>query len=223
MNGEPTTRAHDVRFDVPFYTLAEAAKHLDMAPSTLRFWVVKRQLVRSLPAETSGAATLPFMALAEAQFIRRLRKVGLSLQAVAEGIMTLRDELGPDYLLEGQLAHNGRDVLVRLADRDSEWERARDQQKGIPGVIELGLDTITFDEAGIPQQIRLDFYDGAEVIIDPRFAFGQPVLDNRGVRVEDLAQMFFAGESVDVVADEYRVTRQDVEAVVRVYGRTRAA
>lgn len=213
----------DLRLDAPLYTVAEAARHLDIAPSTLRYWIDEKQIVRSIPARVRGEATLPFLSLAGIEFIRGLRRAGLSLRAVTEGVQALRADLGDDYLRRERIGHDGRDVLIRLADSDAEWSRARDNQTGIPGVIEIGLQSIAFDASGVPQRVTLSTYEGADVIIDPRFAFGQPVVESRGVRVEDIAQLFFAGEPISVVSDEFGVAPTIVEAIVRVYGRPRAA
>lgn len=213
----------DARFDVPLYTVQDAARHLDLAPSTIRYWIEKKGIVRSVAAQLRGEPVLPFMALAEITFIRTLRQAGLSLQAVGDGVSALRGALGPDYLQRERLAHDGTDLLVRLADTDQEWTRARDSQAGIPGVIAIGLRAITFDVQGVPERVSLEQYDGAEVIIDPRFAFGQPVVADRGVRVEDIAGLFYAGESIEVVAEEFAVTTAVVQAVVRTYGRRHVA
>jgi uncharacterized protein (DUF433 family) len=216
--------AMDLKTDVPLYTVTEAARHLGLAPSTLRYWVSTKHLVRQLPPEVRGSATLPFMALAEAQFIHGMRGAGLSLQAVTEGVMALKKKLGPDYLVRQHLAHDGRDVLVDLGrDEGSEWHRARDSQGGITGVIDLGLERISWADDGRPQRVTLAGYEGADVIVDPRFAFGQPMLQDRGVRVEDVAQLFFAGEPIQTVADEFDVQPAAVEAIVRAYARQRAA
>jgi uncharacterized protein (DUF433 family) len=194
-----------------------------MASSTLRYWIHKKGIVRSIPAQVQGEATLPFVALAEIEFVSGLRRAGLTLRAVTEGVHALKQGLGKDYLIRDRLAHDGEDILVNLAADDPEWERARDRQTGIPGVIELGLKTIAFDAAGVPERVTLSTYAGADVIIDPRFAFGQPVVEGRGVRVEDIAQLFFAGEPISVVSGEFGVAATIVEAIVRVYGRPRAA
>ena len=140
-----------------------------------------------------------------------------------EGVEALRRELGPDYLKRERLAHDGEDILVRLADSDSEWTRARDEQAGIPGVVALGLQGIAFDKSGTPQRVTLQTFQGADIIVDPRFSFGQPVIEDRGVRVEDVAQLFFAGEPISVVGEEFGIPEKVVEAIVRSYGRPRVA
>jgi uncharacterized protein (DUF433 family) len=215
--------AKDPRFDVALYGITEVARHLDLAPSTIRYWVYDKDAVLHIPARHRGEAVLPFVAIAQIEFIRSLRHAQLSLRAITDGVVVLREQLGRNWLQRDRLAHDGEDVLVRLADSDAEWTRARDAQAGIPGVIAIGLRAIEFDRAGEPERVLLRDYEGADVVIDPRFAFGQPVVASRGVRVEDIAQLFFAGEPIAVVAEEFGVDPGVVEAIVRVYGRPRAA
>lgn len=209
----------DVRYDVPLYTIAEAALHLRMSDETLRRWVQRGDLIRSLPPETPRSARLPFIAIAEAQFYLQLRRDGLTLPAIVTGMAAVRRALGERMLARGRLAHDGRDILMNLADdaAAAEWARARDQQGGLPGVIERGLTPITWAADGYPQRVRLTAYQGADVIVDPRFAFGQPIVADRGVRTEDIIQMFRAGDSVKDVADEFRIDARIVEAIVRTH------
>lgn len=209
----------DVRYDVPLYTIAEAAVHLRMSDETLRRWVRRGDLIRSVPPETPRSARLPFIAIAEAQFYLQLRRDGLTLPAIVTGMAAVRRALGERMLARGRLAHDGRDILMNLADDSAaaEWARARDQQGGLPGVIERGLTPITWAEDGYPQRVRLTAYEEADVIVDPRFAFGQPIVADRGVRAEDIIQMFRAGDSVSDVADEFGVDPRIVEAIVRTH------
>ncbi len=214
----------DVRVDVPLYTLAEVADFVEMPESTLRYWMLNKGIVRSLPRERRGDAYLPFMAVAEAQFTHSMRRSGLRLAAVEEGVTALRKQLGPGWLQRDRLAHDGADILRNLADRGNpEWIRARDAQAGIPGYIDVGLEHIEFDSDGIPGRVRLAKYAGAEVIIDPRFGFGQPILDEQGVRVQDVTELFLAGDSIAVVSEEFGVAEPVVESIVRSYARRRAA
>ncbi|HEY8717951.1 DUF433 domain-containing protein [Pengzhenrongella sp.] len=209
----------DPRFDVPLYTISEAAMHLRMSDETLRRWVNRGDLIRSLTPETPKSARLPFIAMAEAQFYLQLRRDGLSMQSVTTGMAAARQLLGARFLVRGALAHDGKDVLLNLPDRDaaSEWLRARDRQGGLPGVIERGLTHITWGPDDRPERVRLVAYEGADVIVDPRFVFGQPMLAERGVRTEDILQMFLAGDSIEDVAEEFRVPAQVVESIVRTH------
>lgn len=209
----------DPRFDVPIYTIAEAAHHLRMPAETLRRWVGRGDLVTSLDAVRARDARLPFVAMAEAQFFWQLRRDGLSLQAIVTGMAAVRAQLGERMLQRDRLAHDGRDILLRLDDAEASaaWHRARDRQGGLPGVIERGLKPITWAEDGYPARVRLTAYEGADVIVDPRFAFGKPMLADRGVRAQDVVAMFQAGDSMQDVADEFAITPAVVESLVRTH------
>ena len=74
-----------------------------------------------------------------------------------------------------------------------------------------------------PTRLKLKAYQGADVVVDPRFAFGQPVLERQKVRVEDILDAFWAGESPNTVAAEFGVKANEVEAVIRSATRPRAA
>jgi len=73
-----------------------------------------------------------------------------------------------------------------------------------------------------PVRLRLRAYEGAEVIVDPRFSFGQPVFARSKVRVEDVIAVFRAGERIVDIAGEYGVEPEEVEAAVRVAARRAA-
>jgi len=105
----------DPRFDVPLYTISEAAMHLRMSDETLRRWVNRGDLIRSLTPETPKSARLPFIAMAEAQFYLQLRRDGLSMQSVTTGMAAARQLLGARFLVRGALAHDGKDVLLKQA------------------------------------------------------------------------------------------------------------
>lgn len=205
------------RFNVPLYTIAEASRHLGIGAETLRRWTFRDQLV-TVADDRKRLPNLPFIAMVEAQFYAYLRDEGLTLRAIREGMRAVRSKLGHRMMQKERLAHDGADILVNLADtgESPDWMRARDSQDGIKGVVERGLRPITFGEDGLPTQVRLTAYQGAEVIVDPRFAFGQPIEANSGTRVEDIVSLLRAGDPVSVVAEEFEVEPDVVESIYRV-------
>lgn len=62
----------------------------------------------------------------------------------------------------------------------------------------------------------------AEVTVDPDHAFGRPRLTRGGAKVDDVIDLFFAGEPVDFVAAEFGLSRDEVEDVLRVSAKTPA-
>jgi uncharacterized protein (DUF433 family) len=64
--------------------------------------------------------------------------------------------------------------------------------------------------------LRLPAYTKAEVAVDPRRAFGQPLVVHGGARVEDLVDRFQAGDGVTEIASDFGVPAEEVEDVIRV-------
>jgi uncharacterized protein (DUF433 family) len=65
--------------------------------------------------------------------------------------------------------------------------------------------------------LTLPHYGGAApVIIDPRFGWGAPVVESNKVQVDMVVSLWRSGESLDVVAREYGLTRDVAEAICRV-------
>ncbi|MDR3360360.1 MAG: DUF433 domain-containing protein [Bifidobacteriaceae bacterium] len=186
-----------------------------MSPVTLRRWADRLGLVSAMPPEGRLGPRLPFMALAEAQFYRKLRADGLTLRAIDVGVRAVRATLGPNMLNRGVLAHDGTDILVRLAETDPDWTRARGRQAGLRGVIELGLTPIDWDENGLLWRVRLTTYPGVHVTADISHAFGQPAIAGHGIRVEDVLALFKAGEPITTVADEFGLDQLIVERLIR--------
>lgn len=216
-SNEEVVAIDDTRFTLPLYTLPSAASHLGLARSTLRGWVGKKHLMTSIPSD-GQQPQLPFIALAEAQLFMELRRAKLSLQAITSGMGVVRRELGNRMLQRGILAHDGTDILMNLAaGGDADWERARDRQGGLKRVIEIGLKPIEYTYDDLPGRVRLTAYGPTAVVADPDFAFGQPIVEDSGARVEDILSMFKAGEDVAAVAAEMGVRAHDVESIIRTH------
>jgi uncharacterized protein (DUF433 family) len=58
------------------------------------------------------------------------------------------------------------------------------------------------------------------VIIDPRFGWGAPVVESSKVPVDAVVDLWIAGESLEDVAYEYDMSRDQVEAICRAAART---
>jgi uncharacterized protein (DUF433 family) len=97
----------------------------------------------------------------------------------------------------------------------------RNNQRVFTEVVELYLQRIEFAADGYAQLIRLPQYRISEVTIDPDHAFGRPRFVHGGSAVDNVIHLFRAGEPVDAVAEEFGLSREEVEDAIRVA--TRAA
>lgn len=154
--------------------------------------------------------------------LRELRNAGLTTQHTRAGVERLREQTGDDYVLASEIiVSDGGELLYGAASEVApEWVRARDGRVAIRQVVEAVIGDGSYAVDGYAFRLHLRSYGSADVIIDPRFGFGQPVLGAGKLRVETVADLFFGGgESVADIADEYDLSTDDVEAVLRVMAR----
>lgn len=103
---------------------------------------------------------------------------------------------------------------MRMADES--YVHARDRQTAISDVLEEHLRRIDWGSDGNAKRLHLrDFPAASDVIIDPRFGWGAPVLGQSKVKVEDLVTLWRNGERLATIADEYGLTVDVVEDVLR--------
>jgi uncharacterized protein (DUF433 family) len=223
---------NDPRFSVPLFTIEEGSRHLGIAASTLRDWTRRTAgpapLVHRVTPSSPRAASLPFIGAVEAHMLRGFKDLGLTPGELRTAVTRLRRDAGDEYALATRdVATDGVSLLVNIAESRAEppqWVRARDNQQVITEVIQEYLKYVTWRGSDrYPLRLTLKAYQGADVIIDPRFAFGQPVLEREKVRVEDILDAFWAGESYTTIAGEFGVSPDAVEAVIRSATRRRAA
>jgi uncharacterized protein (DUF433 family) len=226
--GEGATK-RDARFDAPLMTAQEAGVHLGIAPTTIKQWLRLAPeggvpVMHSVPPPTAHGPRIPFIALAEAQILRELRNTGLSMQAIRAGVAKLRKDAGEEYVLATRtIASDGGELLYNAATKVApEWVRARDGQGNLRQVVDNLLKYVHYAPDGFADRLVLKPYGAADVIVDPRFAFGQPVLQRNKIRIETIADIFYAGESVETIAGEFDLDVNEVEAIIRVVGRRAA-
>ena len=206
-------------YTTPLLTAREAARHLRMPESTLDNWLADSKsgdpLVHAVAPERRGWPRVPFVGVIEAYVLRALRDLGMPLADVKKAAEIVRAEFDDPYALASKrIATDGIAVFVRLAD-DS-LVHARDKQGAIREVLDDYLRYIEWSDDGSPKRLRLCQYpSGADVVIDPRFGWGAPVLDRNKVKVDDIVALWRAGESIKQVADEYDLTESAVEDVLR--------
>lgn len=115
-----TSDRRDIRFDVPLYTMAEAARALGVPPTTFVTWARSytrrsqgRRSVHGAPIVTAldgkpGQPNVPFVGLAEGMVLAAVRRAGVPLQRVRPALAMLAEEIGVEHAM----------ALWTIADRD---------------------------------------------------------------------------------------------------------
>jgi len=160
----------------------------------------------------AGQILMPFLALVEARFVAHFRRHGLSLQTIRKAAQKLRVDQGIShpFATQRRFRTDGKRVLMEEAADDGE-RRLLDimtDEFGFPEVIEPSLfDTVVYVD---DLAARMKFDGFPNIIVDPRLAFGRPVVEVGHVPTETLAAAFLAEGDVNAVADWYKTDAASV-------------
>lgn len=239
---EPGPQARDdenIRFTVPIYTMAEAARYLELRPSTFTSWVkgyrhtfrdrrpvTGAALITGLPPEFRDGPSIPFIGLAEGMFLSALRHAGMPLQQIRPALELVQSELGVEYALASRrLFVDGAELLweVRNSEAISSDARhlitrdlvvLRNGQYVFRQVIENHLKLITYDDE-YARRVRLPGYEVAEIVVDPEINFGEPYFARVGTPLATVHRMLRAGETVNDVAEDFGIPIEHVTEVAQ--------
>jgi uncharacterized protein (DUF433 family) len=214
--------------DIAAYTLAEAAHYTRLPAATLRSWVLGRQypvavgsgqfrpLIR--PA-SRRPPLLSFSNLIEAHVLRSLRtEHGVPVKALRSALSFAERELGIDrLLLRPELRTDAGRIFL---DRYGELvELTASGQLAMSRLFAEHLRRVEWDSSRFPVRL-FPFVSAAApsterpIVIDPRIAFGRPVVLRKGISTSAIAARIDAGESVEAVAADYELARSEIEHAI---------
>ncbi len=205
----------------PRYGLAEAATIIGMPTPTLRTWFCgwpSGKLPVLVPDEGAiNPPILSFFNVVEARFLDAYRRRGVSMQRVRRALDFVSEHL-PGFerpLLKPDFETDGRALFVELQETGKAptlLEASGGGQLVWPEAVREHFQTLVFDDRGDPSRLWLD--DRHEVMLDPRFGWGLPVISGSGVRTDVLFERLEAGEQLDTIAEDFSLELSEVEAAV---------
>lgn len=242
---EMTDTLHHLRFGVPLYTVAEAARIVDVPVSTLATWaqgyvrrfpnrpdVIGGAIITYLEPSGPRSPSIPFVGLTEATVLAAVRRSGVPMQRIRPALQDLKKNLGLDHALASRsLYTDGAELLYNYGEAHSDTEDGRaalqlvvvrSGQRVFTKAIEEYLRRIEYGSDGYAKLIHVPVYCQAEVVVDPTRSFGAPIFERGGSRVDDVLQRFWAGESLDELTTEFGVPTDQLEDVLRVASRRAA-
>ena len=219
--------ASDIR-NQPAYGSAEAARYLRLPAATLRTWLVGRAYPAGGAQATfhpliNPARTQPlqvsFYNLIEAHVLRALRTDhGVALTELRKAIAYAEKKLQLHrLLLSPELrTHAGQVFLDRYVELIN---LSASGQLAMRKMFEDHLQRVEWDEWQFP--VRLYPYIGSTqraaeqpIAIDPHIAFGRPVVRRAGVSTTAIVHRIDAGETLQVIADDYDLSCDEIEQAV---------
>jgi uncharacterized protein (DUF433 family) len=215
--------------DIAAYTLAEAAHYVRLPAATLRSWVLGRhyptadgrgQFPPLIRPASRQPPLLSFSNLIEAHVLRSLRtEHGVSVKELRSALAYAERELGIDrLLLRGELLTDaGKLFLERYG---ALIELSASGQLAMRRIFDEHLKRIEWDSSKFPVRLY-PFLSAATtpseerpIVIDPRIAFGRPVVERKAITTSTIAERIDAGETVDDVAADYDLARSEIEQAI---------
>jgi uncharacterized protein (DUF433 family) len=161
---------------------------------------------------------LSFTNLVEVHVLAAMRrKHALKLEAIRKAVRYMHEALDVEHpLATKQFKTNGVDLFV-------EWlgkiiNVSREGQLGIKAVLTDSLARVEYDKRG--RAVRLFPMLRREgtpksIVIDPRRAFGRPVIVGTAVPAADIRSRFDAGDSVEELARDFELAPKLIEDALR--------
>jgi uncharacterized protein (DUF433 family) len=211
--------------DREVYSMGEAARLLAVRPARLRAWIdgYTRGGTHYDPVirpERTGNDAVTWGEFVEAGYLREYRvRHKVSLQRLRPVVQILKERLGVPYPLAHSKPYVADRELVLEVQRETGLEHELSMVVVRSGQLVLAPHAAAFVEKvefapGDGEALRI-FPDerNSPVTIDPLHAFGAPAI--RGVRTENLYDLFAAGDSIAAIARSYELPIADVEAAIR--------
>jgi uncharacterized protein (DUF433 family) len=214
--------------DIAAYTLVEAARYVRLPAATLRSWVLGRQYPTAsgsgdFPPLIRPASRKPpllsFSNLIEAHVLRSLRtEHGVSVKALRKALTYAEKALGIDrLLLRPELRTTAGKVFL---DRYGELiELTASGQLAMRRLFDEHLNRVEWDSSRFPVRLYPFLSSSAPsaerpIVIDPRIAFGRPVVLRKGISTATITERVDAGESVDNIAADYDLGPSEIEQAI---------
>lgn len=220
----PTSRVtaladEDFRLSVPLFTVGEAARYLDIPASSLSRWS-RTDLLVTREVGRGRQASIPFMGLAEGIVLKAFRATRIPMQRIIPALEKIKSEIGLEHALASRrLYSDGAEILFDYGESSdpllSGLTVVRSGQVVFTDVIRQYLKALSRDAEGWPKMVRVPRFDTVDVVVDPRRSFGQPILADYGVRVEDLVDRARGREPHQRIARDFDVPLEIVEDVLR--------
>ncbi|HXF38068.1 MAG TPA: DUF433 domain-containing protein [Actinomycetota bacterium] len=225
----------DPRFDLALYPVPEAARLARVPARTVANWIRGyRYVAQGKQVEASpvvrptvpGEGALSFVNLVEVGTLAGFRRAGVSMQKIRRGLEYVAREMNVSHPLASQrILTDGVELFWEYQEKEGEDLQVvnvtRGGQKVFPEVVMRYLRSVEWG----PDSFATRWWPGAPapgqgaIVVDPRRAFGAPVLAGTGIRVEDVFLRFSAGESLRELAEDYGLSLEQVEAAIRAEAR----
>ena len=214
--------------NAPAYSLVEAARYTKLPVATLRSWVVGRPYPKGsgiahfqplIRPPSRRPPALSFSNLIEAHVLRSLRtEHGVSLKDLRTALTYAERHLRIERLLLSRQLRTeaGRMFLERYGEL---IDLSASGQIAMRRLFEEHLRRVEWGEFEFPIRLYPFVSSTSEtaekpIAIDPRIAFGRPIVARKGISTQAITDRIDAGEDVRELASDYGLDAREIEEAV---------
>jgi uncharacterized protein (DUF433 family) len=212
--------------EIPNYTIEESARYLHVDYEKIYYWVIGGEGLAPLSTVfTRRPVLLSFKNLVECFVLESLRYIhGMSLQEIRKSVQKLRLLRPSKYPLADYELRTEHGKLIYLDEHDQLTCLTRGNQLVFREILMPFLKRVERNERGIAQRLfpftRREHLKSPTdapraVMIDPRVAFGMPVLVNSRISTAFLLSRKKGGASVKQLAADYGRPETEIEEALR--------
>lgn len=223
-----------VKPGVGIYSRADAARLLGINPPRLRRWVSgytywllatstgekrrKPPVIKTDLPTIKGAIALSFLELMELRVVKSIVDAGIPLQHVRRAAQWAGDAFDTDHPFASQRVFtDGRSIFSAVSTDDPpnvvKWEEGQMDQIIAGPIFDRYLSEIEFDPSTSLAYKWWPLGKSEPVILDPKLAFGAPVIEGTAVRTSVIARLANRSSVTDA-AVAYELQLKQAEAAI---------
>lgn len=211
--------------EIPNYTVEEAARYLIVPASTVRYWTIGEAGAAPLTTVYSRRPLLlSFKNLVELYVLESLREFhDVGMPRIRRSVEELRIEKPSKYpLADYQLATRNRRIYLE-GEGDELVNLTASGQHAFKAIINPFLKRVERDAKGIAERLfpftsrrhqQNPDHAPRVVVIDPRIAFGMPVLVGSRISTAFLMSRKNGGASISKLARDYGRSETEIEEAI---------
>lgn len=202
------------RLFLPAYAVVDAARYAKTTPQTVSYWHFGGPSVGPALPGREHRRSLSYLELVEAAFVATFRALGVSLQRIRKAREYAAQTLTSEFpFAEYRWLTEGHHMLLDLWKNESEFEAKQliigDGNGQVAWQNMVGERFAQFD---YEHELALVWHVAGRqspVIIDPRIAFGAPMV--RGIATWVLKGRWKAGESIEDIEEDFRLSEDEIK------------
>lgn len=208
----------DIR-EIPVYSIEEVSAYVQIPRKTVEYWIAGNGRPPVIPVPSAHPPRFSFNNLVEFHLLSTIRVKGVKLKRIREAVRSMTKQWPLHPLLQATLSTDGVYLFSEALPRDLVNE-SLGGQRAFRELLEIYLERIERDSSRFPLTLHPFVKEKTQseprlIQINPKVAFGKPVIAGTGISTALVAARFSARESVASLAKEYGRTKEEIEEAIR--------